>query len=52
MNIIKEILNIQIDDDLNNNEANIDIISVKDLSEDETIQHNNEIKEEKNNNKI
>ena len=49
MNIIKWILNIQIDHELNNNEANIDIISEEDLSDDEPIQNNNEIEEEKNN---
>ena len=45
MNMIKEILNIRIDHELNNNEANIDKISDEDLSDDEPIQNNNEIED-------
>ena len=45
MNMIKEILNIRIDHELNNNEANIEKISDADLSDDEPIQNNNEIED-------
>ena len=45
MNMIKEILNILIDHELNNNEANIDKIWEEDLSDDEPIQNNNEIED-------